>query len=601
MENIISEQFRLQPQLPMSFELGARPRPPLGIPLEPMDFYSQRLRQLAGATLPPQELLSPPAKRPRVSGVSPPAGFGSPAGPSTSSPGPVRNTPPTGAPRTGATGKPTRKEKPRACEHCHKVFRFQSNLIVHRRIHTGEKPYKCKICSHACTQSSKLKRHMKTHMKELDQISVEKNLQASDDVKEEDEDGSVQEEDEEEEEEEEELLDEDEEGSSEELADMDGPEDLSTKSAASTPVPTSLAAAQNVLPPTPSSEKSSLVGELMDKFGLSNINTYRDAYKQALRESGKEEERTSESDHSDGEARDSEAARESEARESDRNEESEERDSETHDSEVQQNTTFDNGVSEREAPGKDAEKCETKSDSRENELVERRSTIKVREEFGGGLLTQQQPPALDLSRASVLGSFEAAFDPARRLKLGREPDPSMFPNLWLPPMSLPHEFPFPPRGPLPPEFLNHTKASEALKSPQRGLHQAFPLKPGGGDSRVSLDSCSPSPKRSSDRSRRDTCEYCGKVFKNCSNLTVHRRSHTGEKPYHCSMCNYACAQSSKLTRHMKTHGRMGKDVYQCRFCNMPFSVASTLEKHMRKCVVSQNNKTGLLPPVLPGH
>jgi hypothetical protein len=32
------------------------------------------------------------------------------------------------------------------------------------------------------------------------------------------------------------------------------------------------------------------------------------------------------------------------------------------------------------------------------------------------------------------------------------------------------------------------------------------------------------PKR---EKRTDTCEYCGKVFKNCSNLTVHRRSHTG--------------------------------------------------------------------------
>ena len=90
------------------------------------------------------------------------------------------------------------------------------------------------------------------------------------------------------------------------------------------------------------------------------------------------------------------------------------------------------------------------------------------------------------------------------------------------------------------------------------------------------------------RHRNDTCEYCGKVFKNCSNLTVHRRSHTGEKPYKCKMCNYACAQSSKLTRHMRTHGRMGKDIFKCRFCDMPFSVASTLEKHMRKCVVSTN-------------
>ena len=91
------------------------------------------------------------------------------------------------------------------------------------------------------------------------------------------------------------------------------------------------------------------------------------------------------------------------------------------------------------------------------------------------------------------------------------------------------------------------------------------------------------------RGRNDTCEYCGKVFKNCSNLTVHRRSHTGEKPYKCQLCTYSCAQSSKLTRHMKTHGRLGKDIFKCRFCSMPFSVASTLEKHMRKCVVNKQD------------
>jgi hypothetical protein len=99
------------------------------------------------------------------------------------------------------------------------------------------------------------------------------------------------------------------------------------------------------------------------------------------------------------------------------------------------------------------------------------------------------------------------------------------------------------------------------------------------------------------RGRNDTCEFCGKVFKNCSNLTVHRRSHTGEKPYKCQLCSYSCAQSSKLTRHMKTHGRLGKDIFKCRFCGMPFSVASTLEKHMRKCVVNQK---ALWPPVSHG-
>jgi len=108
----------------------------------------------------------------------------------------------------------------------------------------------------------------------------------------------------------------------------------------------------------------------------------------------------------------------------------------------------------------------------------------------------------------------------------------------------------------------------------------------------------PRPTRGTDppavvRRRNDTCEYCGKVFKNCSNLTVHRRSHTGEKPYRCAVCAYACAQSSKLTRHMKTHGGTGRvgpildrptaggGAYRCRFCDVPFGQLSSLDRHIR--------------------
>ncbi|XP_061682694.1 zinc finger protein 296 [Syngnathoides biaculeatus] len=126
-----------------------------------------------------------------------------------------------------------------------------------------------------------------------------------------------------------------------------------------------------------------------------------------------------------------------------------------------------------------------------------------------------------------------------------------------------------------PEIIDFSspKVSEAVQEWQRDNERR---NTGGGSTNVMSGSAA---KKKKD----EACEYCGKQFRNSSNLTVHRRSHTGERPYRCGLCSYACAQSSKLTRHMKTHGAQGaKAPFLCQLCAVPFTVYATLEKHLKK-------------------
>lgn len=56
-------------------------------------------------------------------------------------------------------------EKPFKCRFCPKAFAQSGNLAAHERIHTGEKPYQCEKCGKRFTQSSAYKNHMYTHYK----------------------------------------------------------------------------------------------------------------------------------------------------------------------------------------------------------------------------------------------------------------------------------------------------------------------------------------------------------------------------------------------------------------------------------------------------
>ncbi|XP_030638988.1 zinc finger protein 407 [Chanos chanos] len=86
--------------------------------------------------------------------------------------------------------------------------------------------------------------------------------------------------------------------------------------------------------------------------------------------------------------------------------------------------------------------------------------------------------------------------------------------------------------------------------------------------------------REREENQGSVCKYCGKVCKSSNSMAflAHVRTHTGSKPFMCTICNFATAQLGDARNHVKRH--LGMREYKCHICGWAFVMKKHLSTHL---------------------